>query len=197
MMDLPYRQDNLIGMPLDHYLGQLAQADPEEISRRLGIPQEAGTFTLQILNETKTITLPDFADEGWQDRWRILFARYLLEGKKVLPSERFVSYSELPWGEVYQEKFRQRCILRMAGTFGNRIEAFRELAQKLGAVPTEGSGCRYEFTFLPDLKLQFILWEGDEEFPASAQILFTDNFQEAFSAEDRVVICEYILGKMR
>ena len=30
-------------------------------------------------------------------------------------------------------------------------------------------------------------WEGDEEFPPSAQILYSDNFQFGFHAEDMVV----------
>mgnify|MGYP000594588565 CR=1 FL=1 len=29
-----------------------------------------------------------------------------------------------------------------------------------------------------------ILWEGDEEFPPSSQILFSDNFPVSFQAED-------------
>ena len=45
--------------------------------------------------------------------------------------------------------------------------------------------------------VRFTLWEGDDEFPAAAQILFSDNFPDAFAAEDRVVVCEYILGEMK
>jgi len=35
--------------------------------------------------------------------------------------------------------------------------------------------------------MRFILWEGDEEFPPSAQILFEDNFPYAYQAEDMAV----------
>ena len=38
---------------------------------------------------------------------------------------------------------------------------------------------------------------GDKEFAATAQILVSDNFPDAFAAEDRVVVCEYILGEMK
>ena len=196
-MEMPYRQDALTGIPLEHYMKLLSEASPEEISERTGLANENGRFTLTILGEKKTITLPDFADDGWADRWKILFARYLLEGKRIRPSKDFITYSSLPWGEVYNEKFRQRCILRLAGTFGSRIEAFREKCEKLHAVRIESSGCGYEFELLDGLKVRFILWEGDEEFPASAQILFSDNFPDAFSAEDSVVVCEYILGNMK
>ena len=196
-MEMPYRQDALTGIPLEHYMGLLKEASPDEISGRTGLSHDNGKFTLTILGETKTITLPDFDDEGWGDRWKILFGRYLMEGWKIRPMGEFITYSQLPWGEVYNEKFRQRCILRLAGTFGTRIEVFKEKCEKNHAVPIESSGCGYEFPLLDGLKVRFILWEGDEDFPASAQILFSDNFPDAFTAEDSVVVCEYILSQMK
>ena len=37
-----------------------------------------------------------------------------------------------------------------------------------------------------------ILWEGDEEFPPSSQILFSDNFPVSFQAEDMAVMGDVI-----
>ena len=36
----------------------------------------------------------------------------------------------------------------------------------------------------PGYQIQMILWEGDDEFPPSSQILFSDNFPVSFAAED-------------
>ena len=47
------------------------------------------------------------------------------------------------------------------------------------------------------LKLCFILWSGDEEFPPSAQILFSDNFPMAFVAEDVAYLGDVILDYMK
>ncbi|MBQ7736349.1 MAG: DUF3786 domain-containing protein [Oscillospiraceae bacterium] len=196
-METPYRADNLTQVPLEHYLGLLCRADASEVSRRLGLPWDGRGFTLTVLGEEKHISFPAFDDEGWTDRWRILFARYLLEGKKVSAPAGFVTYSQMPWGDVYNEKFRQRCILRLAGTYGFRPEAYRAVCAAMGAKSVPGSGEGFEFEFLPDLFVRFILWEGDEEFPPSSQILFSDNFPQTFAAEDRVVVCEYILGEMK
>lgn len=196
-METPYRADNLTQAPLEHYMGRLREADASEIGARLGLPWDGTGFTLTVLGRDKHINFPAFDDEGWTDRWRILFGRYLLEGKKARPAGDFVTYSEMPWGDVYNEKFRQRCILRLAGTYGFRPEVYKAQCEALGAQPFPSSGIGYEFEFLPGLRIRFLLWEGDEEFPASAQILFTDNFPDAFAAEDRVVVCEYILGEMK
>ena len=87
--------------------------------------------------------------------------------------------------------------MRLAGTFGTRPQAFAAACEKLGGTKLTSSALAYEICFMKDLYLQFYLWEGDEEFPASTQILFSDNFPDTFSAEDRVFVCEYILNRLR
>ena len=196
-METPYRADNLTQMPLEHYMGRLQEADAAEIAARLGLPYDGRGFTLTVLGQDWHINFPAFDDEGWTDRWRILFGRYLLEGKKAAPMTGFVTYSQMPWGETYNEKFRQRCILRLAGTYGYKIDRFKAICRAMGAASVPGSGVTYEFEFLPGLLVRFTLWGGDEEFAPTSQILFSDNFPDGFAAEDRVVVCEYILGEMK
>lgn len=43
----------------------------------------------------------------------------------------------------------------------------------------------------------FILWAGDEEFPPSAQILFSDNFPLSFEAEDLAVVGDISIGTLK
>ena len=49
------------------------------------------------------------------------------------------------------------------------------------------------------MKLKFtrILWEGDDEFPPSSQILFSDNFPVSFQAEDMAVMGDVIIGALK
>ena len=83
------------------------------------------------------------------------------------------------------------------GTYGYKIDRFKAICEAMGAHGIPGSGLTYEFEFLPGLLVRFTLWEGDEEFAPTSQILFSDNFPDAFAAEDRVVVCEYILSEMK
>lgn len=193
----PYAPNNLTERPLHHYLDRLKEADPREIEARTGIPFKDSAFIFRVLQSERTVTWPDFMDEGWKDKEKILFARYLLEGKKVSPVLDFKAYSELPWGEVYDRNFRARCVNRLIGTFGTRPEAYCEACERLGGVKIPGSGLIYEIPFMENLNIRLILWEGDEEFPASGQILFSSNFPEAFAAEDRVIVCEVLLSYLK
>ena len=48
-----------------------------------------------------------------------------------------------------------------------------------------------------DLFIKFILWEGDDEFPPSSQILFSDNFAVSFAAEDLAVAGDIAINMMK
>ena len=50
---------------------------------------------------------------------------------------------------------------------------------------------------MQNLSLCFVLWAGDDEFPPSSQILFSDNFPAAYAAEDAAYIGDVILDYMK
>ncbi len=193
----PYNANNLTERPIAFYTEGFRNADPFEISERTGVLFSDGCFHLNVLGRERVIDWPAFENEGFKDKEKILFLHYLLEGKKVSPSSTFSSYADLPWGNVYDRNFRARCVNRLVGTFGTRIDAFKEAVQKIGGTIREGNGTTAEITFMENLIVRFIIWEGDDEFPASGQIIFSDNFPDAFAAEDRVVVCEVILGYLK
>ena len=128
-----------------------------------------------------------------------------MEGVQAESSGKMYSYPEMPWGPVYEVQFRGRCISRMAGTYGHNIKGFKEGMEKIGAKEAReasgrfasGADCAYDIPFLPKLTIRALIWEADEEFPASAQILFSDNFPLAFTAEDMAVIGDIFLNAMK
>ena len=193
----PYAPNNITERPIAHYMEQFRSTDPYEISGRTGVVFNDNHFHLKILGTERLIDWPRFEAKGFKDKEKILFLRYLLEGKKVVPSGTFSSYADLPWGSVYDSNFRARCVNRLARTYGTHIEEFKEAAVRLGGTILPGNGITAEIPFMENLNVRFILWEGDEEFPSSGQILFSDNFPDAFTAEDRVIVCEVILEYLK
>ena len=189
--------NNLIELPTEHYQELFAKADPAEMSARTGIPFADGKFLFKVLNEEKTLSWPAADDTCFKPKERILFMRYLLEGKAAAFNTEFVAYKEFPDAAIYDKPFTGRCIYRMLGTYGKDSKAFIDACEHLGGQRIRSSGIQYEFEFLKNLFFRFILWEGDDEFPSNMQVLFSSNFPEAFSAEDRVVACEYIIGRMQ
>jgi hypothetical protein len=103
----------------------------------------------------------------------------------------------MPWGEVYLRQFDGRCIKRLAFSYGNRLKDFQKVMEHLGAAPVSHGDLAYELEIFPGYQVQMILWEGDEEFPPSSQILFSDNFPVSFQAEDMAVMGDVIIGSLK
>ena len=203
--DLNYEKDSKERMPWEHYTQEFAAADPKEIASRLSIPydEETKTLTLTFLGTQYQITWPDFTvthtpdDRGFyplEDMIyaRILTIRFLLNGVKSESSGKFKTYREMPWGEVYLRQFDGRCIKRLAFSYGNRLGDFKAIMEHIKAVAVKHGDIAYEVEIFPEYKVQMILWEGDEEFPPSSQILFSDNFPVSFQAEDMAVMGDVI-----
>jgi hypothetical protein len=198
-------EDNKVGVPREHYCNQFRGMDPEEMSNRSGIPYDASrqVFSLRLLGRDIEISWPEvgvtFLDDGEKAGavTEILLMR-LLMGGALRPFEgAFLAYAEMPWGEVYREQFKGRCILRMAFGFGRDPERFSKACMAVGGVPSGCGDRSYDVEFVNGLILRLILWEADEEFPPSTQILFSDNFHYAFEAEDMAVVGDILLNTMK
>ncbi len=206
-MEIHYDKNQQYGVPFDTYKAKYAEADPEILSETSGVPfdSERKQFSLRFLGKNYTVSHPDFdiscpdasgpayAPLLTESAARILIIRYLTFARKALFMGSFKPYSEMPWGNVYERNFQGRCIKRLAFTFGTCIDRFHKAMEALGAERLPSSGAAYEVAFLNDLRLRLIVWEADDEFPPSAQILFSDNFPYAFSGEDMAYVGDLVI----
>ena len=103
----------------------------------------------------------------------------------------------MPWGRHYNDVFQGRCVKRLAFTFGFKLDVFAKVMESIGGEKLSVGDAGYEFAFLDNFKLQFIIWEGDEEFPPSAQILFSGNFASAFMGEDMAAVGDISIGTLK
>src|SRR5699024_1166810 len=83
---------------------------------------------------------------------RILLLRYLTEGGAAPSTGKFLTYREIPWGEVYFKQFQGRCLFRLAFGFGNRLQVFREIMERVGAKPLKAGNAGFEMEFLKGLQ---------------------------------------------
>ena len=199
-MEPIYGKNNKEELPLEFYLAKFREGDPEEMAARCRLPYDGQAITMNLMGHTYQVTPPDFTITGepaLTNRERILFLRYLLDGAYTAPSGEYLTYREFPWGEVYLQQFTGRCIKRFAFSYGSKPELLKKVMERLGARPVERSDVGYELTLMEGLTMQFLLWLGDDEFPPNAQILFSDNFRTAFTAEDMANIGDITIGRMK
>lgn len=209
-MNFDYEKDNLTKRPYEYYLKCYQEMQPHIISERLHIPYSEGEncFHVRFLGEFYKVTYPDFLitheteENGIYPlenliQAKILLLRYFVDGTGMERSGALLSYHDLPWGEVYYRQFYGRCILRLARTYGSQIQNFIAIMKKMRGRERTYGDAAYEFELLNGLDLCFILWEGDEEFAPTAQILFSDNFPAAFSAEDVAYVGDIVMEYMK
>ena len=202
-MEFPYEKDNKERIPFEHYLSEYQKLDRKEAAKRCGVEydEEGQQFHIRLMGYRYLVDFPEFAvhkeDEDEEGAFllldmvpaKIIVLRFLLSAQVVKSSGKYLTYREVPWGEVYFRQFEGRCLMRLKFGFGFKLDKFAEGMEKLPGVKKLSLGdVSYEFEFINGLHVRFILWAGDEEFPPSSQILFEDNFPYAYQAEDLAVV---------
>ena len=191
-------------VPFAHYEELFKKLDPADAAQRLGsIKWDGKEFYVNLLGREFAIAHPAFSIRALDGGklpplpTQTFLLRYLLECKDVQWSGEWKTFREMPWGEMYIKPYTGRVLTRAAFTFGFRVPAFRAAAEKMGAMPVKHGDAGFEFDLVGGYKMRILVWEGDDEFPPNAQILYSDNFADGFAAEDRVVAGDILIGTIK
>jgi len=193
----------------DMHLEKYRETDPAEAAGRTNLPfdTENSRFTLHSLGHRLYAQWPEFilfpADSitcpktlyGFQ--MQVLAMRVLYLGIHAPQTGNFKAYRDLPWGDLYDTNFSGRCIKRFAFSFGFKPDIFVKAAEKLSGINLDLGDVAYEFPFMGDIACRFILWKPDEEFPPSAQILFSDNSVLMYNAEDLAAVGDVLISALK
>ena len=191
-------------VPFAHYEVLFRALNPQEVLSRLPDTQWDGAeFTLRLLGREFAIAHPGYAIRALDGGavpplpTQTFLLRYLLEGKNIKWNGQWKTFREMPWGEMYIQPYTGRVLTRAAFTFGTRVEAFRKAAERMNAVKLPHGDAGYQFELVHGYRMQILVWEGDEEFPPNAQVLYSDNFETGFAPEDRVVAGDILISTIK
>ena len=196
-------ENNKEEVPFSYYENLFRALDPAEAAARTGAKWDGKEFYVNLMGREYAISHPDCAlramDGGKEPPLptQTFLLRYLLEGKDVACQGAWLTFREMPWGELYIKPYTGRVLTRAAFTFGTRIAAFRTACEKMGALPLKHGDAGFQFDFLGGYRMQIMVWEGDDEFPPNAQVLYSDNFSDGFAAEDRVVAGDILISAIK
>ena len=191
-------------VPFAFYEEKFHALRPDEVTARLSDVRWDGTeFTVRLLGRDFAIAHPDYAiralDGGTVPPLpaQTFLLRYLLESRDVRWGGEWKTFREMPWGEMYIKPYTGRVLTRAAFTFGTRVAAFRTAAGKMGGLPLPNGDAGFQFDLIGGYRMRILVWEGDDEFPPNAQVLYSDNFAEGFAAEDRVVAGDILISTIK
>ena len=191
-------------VPFAFYADKFRDLNPADAVERLSdVRWDGSEFTVSLLGRRFAIAHPDYAiralDGGAVPPLpaQTFLLRYLLESKDVAWSGEWKTFREMPWGEMYIKPYTGRVLTRAAFAFGTRLAAFRTAAEKIGGLPLPNGDAGYQFDLIGGYRMRILVWEGDEEFPPNAQVLYSDNFAGGFAAEDRVVAGDILISTVK
>lgn len=191
-------------VPFAHYEALFGALNPQAVCSRLpDVAWDGECFTVRLLGRDFAIAHPGYAIRALDGGaipplpTQTFLLRYLLEGKNIKWNGQWKTFREMPWGEMYIQPYTGRVLTRAAFAFGTRVEAFRKAAERMNAVKLPHGDAGYQFELVHGYQMQILVWEGDEEFPPNAQVLYSDNFETGFAPEDRVVAGDILISTIK
>ena len=190
-------------VPFSYYEELFRNMNPEAAVSRTGVKWDGKEFYVNLMGREYGISHPGYAIRAMDGGklpplpTQTFLLRYLLEAKTVTWQGQWKTFREMPWGELYIKPYTGRVLTRAAFTFGTRVQKFREACEKMGATSVKHGDAGYQFDLVGNYQMQILVWEGDDEFPPNAQVLYSDNFAEGFAAEDRVVAGDILISTIK
>src|SRR5664280_498659 len=194
---------------LERATREWAAADPARRAAQAGCGLLPAGVEVPFLGAAHIVSHPDgevrVAGECAHVAVRIMLLHYLLQADGTPPSGDWVAFRELPDGLFYAASFAARAEAPLEAAFGGPaaaggpaaggpaagslaiaggLDAFRRAAVAAGGEPFAAADAAFAFRALPLLRLAAMLWEGDDEFAARAQIVFDASAGHCLPAED-------------
>lgn len=200
MNKVPYNLD----VTLETARKQFAAADPQVMSEKSGVPYDPKekSFALPFINEMCKITYPEGEIQGPAGQevniiFQILYLHYLTHASGLALQEEWISFKELPGGQIYITPFQNRAIKPFTKVFGRATEEFCRAAEALGGTKATFGDLSYRLPVFPRVPFMFVLWQGDDEFPPSGTILFDATAGSYLPTEDYAMLAGLLVGKLK
>jgi hypothetical protein len=127
---------------------------------------------------------------------KILVLHYFLHASGKPASGELITFRQIPDGQFYFDAFQRRARDPFLATFGRDAELFRSCARMIGGIPVDAGDVGMAFRVLPHITIRLALWQGDDEFPPEASVLFEDNIQHYLDVEDIAVLSGMLVYRL-
>ena len=177
----------------------------EERAKKAGADYQRGgegeKISLSFFGEPYQISFPQIEFYGPSKKTvslviRILLLHYLIRADGSAMTGKWVGYKDIPGGLLYAPVFARRVTDPLVRKLGRSAKAFREVAISYGGEPAGVGDASFILKAFPFVLMQYVLWEGDDEFPPSAQLLFDASVDHYLSLEDIVVLGQITTGRL-
>jgi hypothetical protein len=156
---------------------------------------KGGRISLILFNARYVIDVPDLTITATDKKvislvTKIILIHYLIKADGRPLSDQLVPYKEIPGGMLYAGVFAKRTVDPLIPVFSQSPDRFLDAGLRMGGRRSEYGDVSFMLPALPRIPMTYILWKGDEEFPATVQLLFDTSVEGYLALEDIVVLSE-------
>jgi hypothetical protein len=158
--------------------------------------------SIRYLSQPYLISLPvvDISHLDSQEqvplRDKLLILHYFISATGTPPTNKLITFREVPEGNVYFPTFTQRTITPLMSNFSQNPERLLEIAPKVGGRKADYGDTAVTIEAFPRVPITIILWHGDAELAPQGNIVFDATIPDYLPTEDIVVLCETIIWKL-
>lgn len=110
---------------------------------------------------------------------------------------RWVPFRELKNASPFAPAFEKNILKPLAATFEGKPDKLREAAQALGGEMLSQADVGFILPCFVCIPMQFLFWDGDDEFPAQANILFDYSATDYIHVESTVTLATEGLVRLK
>jgi hypothetical protein len=159
----------------------LRERDPLDLALRCGAEFENGMFRIKFYGEPYFVTFPDLevsvevTKKACGLNRAAMFLYYLQTADGSPLKGKWVAFRDLPGGMFYHKAYQGYSGDRLAKAIDNRIGVFERAAKTLNGMKLDLGDAAFAFDALPRVRVAAVYYAGDEDFPATANVLFDES----------------------
>ena len=185
---------------------EFGKKDPQDMAYRAGGDYEQvncgnSLISVKLFGQEYTLIYPEGGIEFPNHPQvsiisHILLLHYLTNAMGSPLSGELVAYKDIPGGDKYFSVFKKRVEMPVINAYGDNPEGFAEACMGLGGEEVKMGDTAFRFQAFPRVPVTYIYWKGEEEFPASLQLLFDSSIRYNLPLEDIVYLSEMLSWKI-
>jgi hypothetical protein len=125
-----------------------------------------------------------------------LILTYLYTADGTPPTDQWVGFRELPNGLFYAQAFHGYTGEALVRDLNGDAAVFKQASEKLQGTVLPIGDAGYAFQVLPRVKLAVVMWSGDDEFPAQAQVLFQASAPHYLVTDGLAIVGSLLIGRI-
>lgn len=181
---------------------ELALRDTAVLAQNCGLRVGDEHLVMRVWGKPITIMLPHFiaccteTHAELDPMTQALVTYYLVTSDGTPAADKWIAFTELPDGRFYTKAFQGYTGRELAQAFGNDIKRFSETAVAKGGVADPFAAAAFRFQALPKVPILAVCWQGDEDFPASYNILFDAHTSHHLATDACAILGSMLSGRL-